>query len=49
MIVTPLKRGTAIYVKNLLGMFDILTKQEINKGKPYICQSNCLNITINHC
>ena len=28
---------------------DILTQQEIAKGKPYICQSNYLNITINHC
>ena len=49
MIVTPLNRGTSIYLTNLIGMFDILTQQEIAKGKPYICQSNCLNITVNHC
>ena len=48
-IVTALNRGTSIYLTNLLGMFDILTQQEIAKVKPYICQSNCLNITINHC
>ena len=47
--VTALNRGTSIYLTNLLGMFDILTQQEIAKVKPYICQSNCLNITINHC
>ena len=49
LVVTALNRGTSIYLTNLLGMFDILTQQEIAKGKPYICQSNCLNITINHC
>ena len=47
--VTALNRGTSIYLTNLLGMFDILTQQEIAKVKPYICQSNCLNFTINHC
>ena len=47
MIVTPLNRGTSIYLTNLIGMFDILTQQEIAKGKP--CQSNCLNIAVNHC
>ena len=47
--VTALNSGTSIYFMNLLGMFDILTQQEIAKGKPCICQSNCLNITINHC
>ena len=47
--VTALNRGTSMYLTNLLGMFDILTQQEIAKGKPHICQSNCLNITINHC
>ena len=38
------KQGTSICLINLLGMFDILTQQEIAKGKPYTCQSNCLNI-----
>ena len=47
--VTALNRGTSIYLTNLLGMFDILTQQEIAKVKPYICQGNCLNIRINHC
>ena len=46
--VTVLNRGTSVYLTNLLRMFDILTQQEIDKGKPYICQSNYLNITINH-
>ena len=47
--VTALNRGTSIYLTNLLGMFDVLTKQEIAKVKPYIYYGNCLNITINHC
>ena len=34
--VTALNRGTSIYLTNLLGMFDVLTQQEIAKVKPYI-------------
>ena len=34
--VTALNRGTSIYLTNLLGMFDVLTEQEIAKVKPYI-------------
>ena len=47
--VTALIKGTSVYLTNLLKMFNILTQQEIAKGKPYICQSIYLNITINHC
>ena len=38
-----------MYLMNLLGMFDVLTQQEISKVKPYIYEGNCLNITINYC
>ena len=34
--VTALNRGISIYLTNLLGMFDVLTEQEIAKVKPYI-------------
>ena len=34
--VSALNRGTSIYLTNLLGMFDVLTEQEIAKVKPYI-------------
>ena len=47
--VTVLNRGTSVYLPTLLGIFDILTQQEIVKRKPYICQSNCLNIAIDYC
>ena len=47
--VIALNWGTSIYFMNLLETFDILTQQEIAKGKPYIYQGNCLNITINYC
>ena len=47
--VKALSRRISIYLTNLLGMFDILTQQEIATGKPYVCQSYCLNITISYC
>ena len=47
--VTALNRGTSIYLTNLLGMFDILTQQEIAKENPYICQGNFVNVKMNHC
>ena len=47
--VTDLNRGTSVYLPTLLGIFDILTQQEIVKRKPYICQSNCLNIAKDYC
>ena len=47
--VRALNWGTSIYLMNLLEMFDISTQQEIAKGKPYIYQSNYLNITISYC
>ena len=47
--VTVLNRGTSVYLPTLLGIFDILTQQEIVKRKPYICQSNCLNIAKDYC
>ena len=34
-IVTALNSGKLIYLTNLLGMFDVLTQQEIAKVKPY--------------
>ena len=34
--VSALNRETSIYLTNLLGMFDVLTEQEIAKVKPYI-------------
>ena len=34
--VTALNWGASIYLTNLLGMFDVLTEQEIAKVKPYI-------------
>ena len=47
--VTALNRGTPAYLMTLLGIFDILTQQEIAKGKLYVCQCNCLKIVVSHC